>query len=161
MARPDGASIADFLPDPPAQIPIFVLLAFIIFALIYAPFAVWDKLKMNLEKNAPYLAIALIAITLIFGQIGIFDEKYNLDLNLLIQESKMMSFRLNEYSLSKTPRLQLSVRNSSESNQSEDCFCRYYRASGQVMQKNENDCPLIPMNVLYIFRCVFSIRSDL
>jgi hypothetical integral membrane protein (TIGR02206 family) len=45
MARPDGASIADFLPDPPAQIPIFVLLAFIIFALIYTPFAVWDKLK--------------------------------------------------------------------------------------------------------------------
>jgi hypothetical protein len=45
MARPDGASIADFLPDPPAQIPIFVLLAFIIFGLIYTPFAVWDKLK--------------------------------------------------------------------------------------------------------------------
>jgi uncharacterized membrane protein YwaF len=45
MARPNGASIADFLPDPPAQIPIFVLLAFIIFGLIYTPFAVWDKLK--------------------------------------------------------------------------------------------------------------------
>jgi hypothetical protein len=45
MARPDAASIADFLPDPPAQIPIFVLLAFLIFALIYTPFAVWDKLK--------------------------------------------------------------------------------------------------------------------
>ena len=58
---------------------------------------------MNLEKNAPYLAMALIAITLIFSQIGIFDEKYNLDLNLLIQESENDAFlELNEYSLSKT-----------------------------------------------------------
>ena len=47
---------------------------------------------MNLEKNAPYLAMALIAITLIFSQIGIFDEKYNLDLNLLIQESENDAF---------------------------------------------------------------------
>ena len=69
---------------------------------------------MNLEKNAPYLAMALIAITLIFSQIGIFDEKYNLDLNLLIQESENDAFiELNEYSLSKNPRLQLSVINSS------------------------------------------------
>ena len=61
---------------------------------------------MNLEKNAPYLAMALIAITLIFSQIGIFDEKYNLDLNLLIQESENDAFlELNEYSLSKIPRL--------------------------------------------------------
>ena len=47
---------------------------------------------MNLEKNAPYLAMALIAITFIFSQIGIFDEKYNLDLNLLIQESENDAF---------------------------------------------------------------------
>ena len=86
---------------------------------------------MNLEKNAPYLAMALIAIILIFSRIGIFDEKYNLDLNLLIQESENDAFlELNEYSLSKIPRLQLSVRNSSESNQSEDLtiFVDIYRS---------------------------------
>ena len=85
---------------------------------------------MNLEKNAPYLAMALIAITLVFSEIGIFGEKYNLDLNLLIQESENDAFlELNEYSLSKTPRLQLSVRNSLESDQSEDLtiFVDIYR----------------------------------
>ena len=43
---------------------------------------------MNFDKKAPYLALALVVITLVFSQIGIFDEKYNLDLNLLIQESE-------------------------------------------------------------------------
>ena len=65
---------------------------------------------MNFEKKAPYLALALVVMTLVFSQIGIFDEKYNLDLNLLIQESENDAFiELNEYSLSKNPRLQLSA----------------------------------------------------
>ena len=72
-------------------------------------------------------------MTLVFSQIGIFDEKYNLDLNLLIQESENDAFlQLNEYSLSKTPRLQLSVSNSSEVNLSEDVtiFVDIYRSKG-------------------------------
>ena len=112
---------------------------------------------MNLEKNAPYLAMALIAITLIFSQIGIFDEKYNLDLNLLIQESENDAFiELNEYSLSKNPRLQLSVRNSSESNQSEDLtiFVDIYRTkSGQSDAEKWKtfDCPPNPDGCLVYF----------
>ena len=88
---------------------------------------------MNFEKKAPYLALALVVITLVFSQIGIFDEKYNLDLNLLIQESENDAFlQLNEYSLSKTPRLQLSVSNSSEVNLSEDVtiFVDFYLSKG-------------------------------
>ena len=112
---------------------------------------------MNLEKNAAYLAMALIAITLIFNQIGIFDEKYNLDLNLLIQESENDAFiELNEYSLSKTPRLQLSVINSSERNQSEDLtiFVDIYRSKGDQIEAEKwktFDCPPNPDGCLVYF----------
>ena len=112
---------------------------------------------MNLEKNAPYLAMALIAITLIFNQIGIFDEKYNLDLNLLIQESENDAFiELNEYSLSRTPRLQLSVINSSERNQSEDLtiFVDIYRSKGDQIEAEKwktFDCPPNPDGCLVYF----------
>jgi len=112
---------------------------------------------MNLEKNAPYLAIALIAITLIFSQIGIFDEKYNLELNLLIQESESDAFiELNEYSLSKIPRLQLSIRNSSESDQSEDLtiFVDIYRSKndqGEAEKWKTFDCPPNPDGCLVYF----------
>ena len=112
---------------------------------------------MNLEKNAPFLAMALIAITLVFSQIGIFDEKYNLDLNLLIQESENDSFiELNEYSLSKIPRLQLSVRNSSGSNQSEDLtiFVDIYRSKNDKIEAEKwktFDCPPNPDGCLVYF----------
>ena len=75
----------------------------------------------------------------------------------MIQESENDAFlELNEYSLSKTPRLQLSVRNSSESNQSEDLtiFVDIYRTkSGQSDAEKWKtfDCPPNPDGCLVYF----------
>lgn len=112
---------------------------------------------MNFDKKAPYLALALVVITLVFSQIGIFDDKYKLDLNLLIQESENDAFlQLNEYSLSKTPRLQLSVSNSSEVNLSEEVtiFVDIYRSKddqGEAEKWKTFDCPPNPDGCLVYF----------
>ena len=44
-ARPDGASIMDFMPNPPKHIPIVVSLGLLMFSLIYLPFWIFDRLK--------------------------------------------------------------------------------------------------------------------
>ena len=75
----------------------------------------------------------------------------------LIQESENDAFlQLNEYSLSKTPRLQLSVSNSSEVNLSEDVtiFVDIYRSKGDQGEAEKwktFDCPPNPDGCLVYF----------
>jgi len=44
-ARPDGASIMDFMPEPPKHIPIVVILGLLAFILTYLPYWIYDHLK--------------------------------------------------------------------------------------------------------------------
>lgn len=44
-ARPDGASIMDFMPKPPKHIPIVVILGLLAFTLTYLPYWIYDKVK--------------------------------------------------------------------------------------------------------------------
>ena len=43
-ARPDGASIMDFMPEPPKHIPIVVILGLVAFILTYLPYWIYDRL---------------------------------------------------------------------------------------------------------------------
>ena len=44
-ARPLGASIMDFMPEPPKHIPIVVILGLLAFILTYLPYWIYDHLK--------------------------------------------------------------------------------------------------------------------
>jgi len=45
MAKPNGASLLDFFPDPPFHILVVIPIAIGIFYLIYLPYFIKDKLK--------------------------------------------------------------------------------------------------------------------
>ena len=45
MAKPDGASLLDFFPDPPFHILVVIPITIGIFYLIYLPYFIKDKLK--------------------------------------------------------------------------------------------------------------------